>query len=493
MTYLDSQKYLQRIDYSIEIYPFADPARIKTIIVSNFIPSSVPSSLTLGQSTGPSTYYVLESFNFVNDVFNPIQTGSAKVAQSQYNKLTFFQDVAEGDLLFIKENGNTIFTGYIESLQLDITSEGSIITINFANILKQLSICKVFGEIFNTIQPAQGVTFGNFLANIAKNTLLYYATQISMFNINIQKGDNESASVVLKASNTVFVSISSYMTILQTLNKVLYPYQRVIYQDSLGDVNIAPLSLFNDLVWYFSQSNTRGLGFPFTNISVRKNAAGVNNFEYATLFNIPIAQGVLGGNQSQVNSSFFCQYSPPATYYTRLNQLYNSGIFTVADIIIEDLISDPNKIDQTLNNISEVIQSGSGSSSLSSQAAVTIASINQTPSSQIPIPSQGPSDVSNILYNYAARAMAENLIEETQIFVTTPRVTHTQAYSTELLPLPINRLVNVSLDQGVVETSAFFCRGYVLNYSNSGTMVTLNLCKPLAGGAYWVNGELINA
>lgn len=491
MSYLDNQKYLQRIDYSLEIYPFADPARTQTVIVSNFLGTDATTALSSLISPNGGNY-VLESFSFTNDVFNPLQTGTAKIAQRQYKKITFFSEVAEGDLIIIKENGNTIFTGYIETLQMDITSEGTSINITFANILKQLSICKVFGEIFNTLQPAQGVIFGDFLSTIAANTLLSFAIDTSFFNINIMQGIGEFPRSVLGPSNKVYVSITSFMTILQALNKVIYPYQRLIYQNSLGDVNIAPLSLFDDLQWYFVQNNFKGLGFPYTNISIRKNAGAVNNFEYATLFNIPVAQGVLGGNQSQANSSFFCQYSPPVNYYTRLNQLFNSGQFTVADVIIEDLIADPNKVDQTLNNISEVLQGGAESGNLAQNTAITIASVNQTPASQIPIPSQTGFSVSNILFNYAARAMAENLVDETQVFLTTPRVTHVAGFTKELLPLPINRLVSVSLDPGILETTSLFCRGYVLNYSNSGTIVTLNLCKPLSGGAYWVNGALIN-
>jgi hypothetical protein len=509
MPYLDPQrdiigspKYLQQIVYSFEIYPFADSARTKTIIITNYIAPTVAtpsaaSALTtpiIGSTTTTSVppNYILESFSFSNDIFNPIQTGTCKVAQQSYTAITLFQDIAEGDLLFIKENGNTIFTGYIESLQLDITSEGTALNIGFVNILKQLSMGKVFGNIINQLQPAQGIEFGTLISTITANTLLSYAENTSFLQVNILKGQGENPNVVLTASNTVYVSISSYMTILQVLNKILFPYQRFIYQDSLGNVNIAPLSLFNSTLWYFTQSNTPGLGMPYTNMTIKKNAAAINNFEYATLFSIPIAQGVLAGNQSQANSSFFAQFSPPVNYYTRLNQLYNSKIFQITDVIIEDLISDPSKIDETLNHISDLVQSAS-STGPASAAAITISALNQTPQQQKAIPSSGgPADVSSILFNYAARAMAENIISETEVYITTPRVTHT-AGTTDLLPIPLNQLISVSLDPGIIETTTLFCRGYVLTYSNTGTLVTLNLCKPLAGCAYWVNGELVNA
>lgn len=515
MAYLDPQnntagapKYLQQIIYSIEIYPFADTSRSKTIIISNYVvPDSVPISTslnpgnlasTLTSSTGTTNTatstnnYILESFSFTNDVFNPIQSGTAKVIQQVYTKITLFQDVAEGDLIIIKENGNAIFTGYIESMQLDISVEGTVLTLNFVNILKQLSIGKVWGQIINNLQPAQGISFDTLLKSITSTTLLSYALNSTFMMINILKGSKEDPSVVLSRDNTVYVSISSYMSILQVLNKILFPYQRFIYQDSLGNVTIAPLSLNNTQDWSFNQSNTPGLGMPYTNISIKKNAAGVNNFEYATLFSIPIAQGILGGNQSQMNSSFFAQYSPPGTYYSRLNQLYHSGIFTITDILIEDLISDPSKIDQTLNNISEIVQNAQ-SSGPSTSAAITISAVNQTPKSQQPIPSQGGFDVSSLLFNYAARAMAENIIEETQIFITTPRITHVESGTSNLLPIPLNQIVSVFMNPGIVETSSFFCRGYILNYSNAGSIVTLNLCKPLAGSAYWVNGALVPA
>lgn len=477
------------ITYSFEIYPFADPLRTNTVMLFNDV-TDAPSSEISGLIVNS---YFIESFTFGNDIFNPIQSGTAKITQIQYSTIDFFSYVQEGDLFFIKENGNNIFAGYIESLQLDVSMNGTVITLNFANFLKQFSLTKVFGQIFQTLQPAQGITLGNLLDEITSNTLVGTAQASSnLFFFDVFQGEGESTvnpNIVLKESSVVYVTISSFMTILQVLNKVLYPYQRLIYQDATGSIAIAPLSLFDDLQWYFSQEefNSSAIGIPYTHLNIKKNAAAIPNYEYATLFAIPTAQGLLGNNQSQLNSSFFCQYTPPTQYFTRLNQLYNSGLFIIADVIIEDIIADPNKIDITLNNISEVLQN---SSSLSKSAAITIASINQTPASQLNITSQDKVDVSAILFNYAARAMAEHLVEETQISITSPRIKQKDSNG-NLLPLPINRLVDLVLDSGILETSSLFCRGYSLNYSvDGGSLVTLNLTKPLVGGAYWVNGAL---
>ncbi len=475
--------------YSFEIYPFSDPLRTQTIILVNNTTKSfrVPSSVT-----NISDFYYLDSFSFENDVFNPIQTGTAKVVQQQYEKIDFFQYVAEGDLIFIKENGNNIFSGYIESLQLDISMNGTTITINFVNFLKQLSVSKVFGLIFDTIQPAQGISMQDFLDTITGNTLIGIALDVStLFTFELYQGRGEDSSVVLTDASTIYVGISSFMTILQAINKILYPYQRLIYQDSGGNIAIAPLSLFDDHNWLFQQRNfsSSRITIPHLNISVKKNAAGIPNYQYATLFTIPTAQGLLGGDQSQLNSSFFCQYIPPASNFNRLLQLYNSTNFTIADVIIEDLITDPAKIDITLNNISDLLQGGV---STSKAAAITIASVNMTPISQAPIRSSDNVDVSAILFNYAARAMAEHLVDETSVIITSMRIKQID-FNGNLLPLPINRLVDIAMDDGILEKSSLFCRGYSLVYSAaSGAMVSLNCTKPLVGGAYWVNGELIS-
>lgn len=477
------------ISYNIEIYPYADPLRSNTTIIVNTITNNtiIPTGVTNIQD-----FFYLESFSFENDIFNPIQSGNARIVQQQYNTIDFFQHVSEGDLIFIKENGNNIFTGYIESLQLDISMNGSIITINFVNLLKQLSVTKVFGLIFETLQPAQGIGFGDFLNIITGNTLIGIAQQTSpLFTFDLFKGQDEDSGLVLSDNNTVYITISSFMSVLQSINKVLYPYQRLIYQDSMGNIVIAPLSLFDDFQWFFSQSNLNPSGstIPYLNISIKKNAAGVPNYEYATLFTIPTAQGNLGDNQSQLNSSFFCQYIPPVNNFTRINQLYSSGNFTIADVIIEDIITDPAKIDITLNNISEALQ---GSSSLSKSVAITISSINMTPISQAPILSEDNVDVSAILFNYAARSMAEHLIEETTVTITSMRIKQKDV-SGNLIPLPINRLIDLSMDTGILESSSLFCRGYILNYSaTTGSIVTLNCTKTLVGGAYWVNGELVS-
>lgn len=478
--------------YSFEIYPFADSTRKVALTLFNQISdiTSLSSSITLSN-------FIIESFSFQNDIFNPIQTGTAKIVQLQYSTINFFSYVKEGDLLFIKENGNNIFAGYIESMVLDISVNGTQITINFVNFIKQLSITKVFGQLFDKLQPAQGVKFGNFLDLITGNTLIAIAqSSEALFTFDIYKGSGESTinpNLVLQDSNTVYITISSFMTILQAINKVIYPYQRLIYQDSSGNIVIGPLSLFDDLQWYFTQQNnlsTYSATIPYTSLNLKKSAAAVPNIEYTTLFSIPTFQGDLGSNQSVINSSFFCQYAPPSQYFSRLLQLYNSGNFTITDILIEDIISDPNKIDITLNNISEVIQ-GSGGISVSAAAAITIASVNKTPSSQLNIESLSGIDPSAILFNFAARAMAEHLIEETQMTIVSPRITQLDGDG-NLLDLPINRMVDINMDTGILETSNLYCRGYSLNYSaNSGAIVTLNLCKPLVGGAYWVNGELV--
>lgn len=479
------------IKYSFEIYPFANPSRKTPVVLTNQITdnSNIPSTISI------SSAFFIESFNFQNDIFNPIQTGTAKVLQSQYNEIDFFQFIEEGDLLFIKENNVNIFAGYIESMQLDISMNGSQITLNFVNFIKQLSISKVFGTLFNTIQPAQGINFGEFLDSITTYTLISIAQANNpLFTFDIYKGSNESTvnpTLVLTDDTKVFITISSFMTILQAINKILYPYQRLIYQDNNGNIVIGPLSLYDNQEWYFSQYNSNNpssVTIPYTNLSIRKSAAAVPNFEYTTLFAIPVAQGLLAGNQAQLNSNFFCQYSPSPQYFTRAIQLFNSGNFTITDIIIEDVIADPNKIDTTLNNISDIIQS---TTSNSSAAAITIASVNQTPKSQQPIPSIEGFSPSAILFNYAARAMAEHMIEETQVVITSPRVAQVDAIG-NLLSLPINQLVDLVLDSGILQTNSLYCRGYSLNYSSSsGSIVTLNLCKPLVGGAYWVNGELV--
>lgn len=479
----------QPISYSFEIYPFNDPNRNQTIVLVNNIPDSfvLPSS-----TTSASSFYYLESFSFGNDVFSPIQTGSARVAQTQYSVIDFFKYVAEGDLIFIKENGNNIFSGYIESLQLDISINGSIININFVNFLKQLSVSKIFGSVFETLQPAQGVKIGTFLDTLTNNTLIGIAQEKStVFTFDLYQGLGEDPALVLSDSNTVYVTISSFMSLLQAINKILYPYQRLIYQDSQGNIVIAPLSLFDDFQWFFAQDNlgAGGVTIPYTNLSIKKNAAGIPNYQYATLFTIPTAQGVLGGNQSQANSSFFCQYIPPKNNFTRLLQLYNSSNFTIADVIIEDLITDPAKIDLTLNNISDLLQGGA---STSKAAAVTIASFNTTPSTQAKITSDDNIDISSILFNYAARAMAEHLVDETSVIITSMRIKQIDGRG-NLIPLPINRLVDISLDSGILENSSLFCRGYSFTYSSaSGAVVSLNCTKPLVGGAYWVNGGLVS-
>ena len=484
MTYQVSNK---PIEYNFTIYPFADSNRKFPVIISN------NSNLISGGQFSP--VYRLESFSFSNDIFEPIQKGSARIILMQYKTIDFFKYVKEADLLFITENNKNIFSGYIESMDIDLGANGTTIVVNFVNLIQQISVSKIFGNIINTLQIAQSFKFSQFLSEVIKNTLISATTSISgNVPFKFLSGQGENSSTILNASNTVFVTITAYMSILQSINKIIFPYQRFIYQDSTGSIVIAPLSLYNDFIWQFDQVNddnneTSDL-FPYLNISVKKNAGGSYNQGYGTLFNIPIALSPASIQQFNLQG-FACAFSPSSTYFQRLTQLYNSGNFTMTDITIEDVISDPNKLDQTLVNISELIQGLKVSSSI----ATTISVLNQTPSffpQQIPLTnSSGGQDVSAILYNYVSRILAEALLEETKVAITTPRVSQVDV-SGNLLPLPINQIVNVYLDDGILEKSNLFCRGYNLSYSTNGTIVTLNLCKPLTGGSYWVNGPLVS-
>ena len=181
---------------------------------------------------------------------------------------------------------------------------GTIITINFVNFIKQLSLTKVFGLIFETLQPAQGIVFSDLLDTITSNTLAGGKKAAStVFSFDTFQGLGEFSDLVLKDSTVVYVTISSFMTIFQVLNKILYPYQRLnMHKDSMGNIAIAPLSLFDDFQWFFAQSNFSpgGVTTPYLNISIKKNAAGIPNYEYATLFTIPTAQGLLGGDQKSI-------------------------------------------------------------------------------------------------------------------------------------------------------------------------------------------------
>ncbi len=88
--------------------------------------------------------------------------------------------------------------------------------------------------------------------------------------------------------------------------------------------------------------------------------------------------------------------------------------------------------------------------------------------------------------------MAEHLIDETSVIITSMRIKQLDSLG-NLLPLPINRLVDIVMDDGILENTSLFCRGYSFTYSaSSGAMVSLNCTKPLVGGAYWVNGALIS-
>ena len=498
--------------YLIEIQPFPEGSNRDGITISN-------------GNFDRQEAYVYKSLHFSNDIFDPSQTGDVEIVSKDNNNslLNFFIAVNEGDVIIIQEyvndfTYNVIFRGYITEIQwADSPSSGSVIRVNFANILFQLVRAKTVNtsEDQGLFSINSGVVnnaaFSLFLEQVFAGTIIVANTNSNVdintppVSIKVLKGQYEDSAIVLTPAAKIYAYYNAYMSKMETLQRAIFPYQRFIYQDSSGDILITPLALTDAPLpnsWIFSIQDSTGYStnlIPYTSMTFSKRAASVFNRQLSALIALPANFSKLQYTTEDV-SNIYASILPNANLFPRARELALSKFFTFTNYTLEDVLSSPEKNSTILANISTLLRSESLSTALgtilSNQYETPTASTAQSLAKVEAI------DPIFIMFNNAMREMSMNLIDETEIIVTTPRIsnqvknsqTSLQDQEEGIFDIPLGQMVYFNFPAGVSDSDAYFCRGFSLTDSaESGAVLTLRLCKPLTGSAYWVQGALVDA
>jgi hypothetical protein len=451
--------------------------------------------ISMDNNSATSRYFY-ESFKLSNDIFDPTQNAEIVIAQGDYfGGITFFADVNDNDFVTINEviNGNssTLFRGYIESRELVHAGESTKITIQVANILKQLNMCKTVNTVneqstfsINSTATNEG-TFKTFLNLIFQDTLVTQSYSGEVANVAILKGQNEADSVALSPSTNVYAFYDSTMSRWQTLTRVIYPYQRICYQDINSIINIAPLTVVPSS-WAFSFGNkinpiSKNV-IPYTSFGYVSNGGKTSNRQISTLLTMPVNTTELTYTPSDY-ANVVSLVTPLQKYFPRQVQLLQSGAAVYTNYTQEDVLGDTGKNSNVLANIASL----STGNSLSQSVGVVLSTAYQAQTPLSNNPNSDTLDPTRILYNYAIRDMAQNLVDETIITVSCFRDMSADT-------IPLGKMVDINAPVGIGNLASYYCRGFELSHeSKKGTVLTLRLCKPYTYTGYWVTGELVSS
>jgi hypothetical protein len=398
--------------------------------------------------------------------------------------------IAEGNIVKLIENHANVsyvtFVGYVASVEIAQTVRSGLeSTLICFPLITQLSYQLVANNVNDTMMlggssiPINNfvenkVPLGNILAAFQQQSLLSYAIEKQILQSNGQYQGAQLAFSVpngsdgLTPSTSVYFFASTNDNRFDSLLRTVYAYQRLLYQDLNGTIQIAiPSAKENSLSSFYTfdvgiicdtiSSNS----IPYTNYRITRNAGIVCNQTYASV--LPLPFNIIKNNeQNTINYVANIQ----GNLFKRSQQLLSTGLFTITkhDIVDlnESIVQDP-MLSQLVN--------------------VTQASNNNLIANDV----SGTKQNLPVVGLYANRLLAQDLFLETQIEVELPRLACIDDQG-NLQPLPLGNLVQINNENNSLnlDTSKYYCYQVGLNYSkDSGSEVFLGLCKPFTFTTLW--------
>lgn len=430
--------------------------------------------------TSLPTFYI-QTLTFNESTINPVTSGQMVLTYPGFFATNAYSYLKEGDILKIYEvfgEGQQSqsmacrFTGYIASIRFDYSLEGGSdsgtkVTIFFYNLLGQWAIQAAASNINQQI--SQGLTnlnsnqvpLGQVLNQLVQGSLFEKLIQLGQFSTNSVSYNGTSLPVKignteLSLDSSVWAYIATNMTKQVALEKILYPYQQVFYQEANGIIVIdllKPLKNANpqfDFSYMIPTSNSvNASSLNFTSMQVVHAAAMVPNKVISTLINLPFVPPTEG-----VPQNYIASITNP---FSRPSQLQKSGFFEILnvqqDTLSSDMITDPTLLAYLTGGIA------------STGYALEVLSGQPT-----------------IAGTYAARRLAQANFQETGVFISQPRI---MAKSAGLTPLGTMVSFNAPSfsEPGI---NSMYCYGTSTSFvQGQGTIFTLQLCKQGCVTSYW--------
>lgn len=453
---------MHEVNYFITTFPL-DTNRKGVTIGSKSLDSSRP------------TFHI-RKLSFNNSIINEVNSGQVEITYEGFQNTNFYSYIKEGDCLRIFEvfgttpldqNQAVVFTGYVASIRHDLDDSaggGLRTTLFFYNFLGQWNNQATLNSLDQQLKQkltnlnSNKIPLGQVLSELVQGSLFQKFIDLGLFSITSQNYQGQKLPVrignsALTLDSLVWTYISTSMTKMKTLQKVLFPYQFIFYQEPTGILVLdllRPARLTNSL-FTFSDSHPDISSRNFSNVQITKSACMVPNKVISTMVNLPFFPPENG-----VPENFIASMENP---FTRPSQLQESGYFELLQVddesINDSMITDPTLLAFLAGGVADT---GYSLSTLSGK--------------------------SSIAATYSARRLAQVNLQETGMVIRQPRAKAAYAGNT-----PLGYLVNVNfpgmLDEG---ENSLYCHSTITEFDiNSGATFTMQLMKHGAVTAYWDN------
>ena len=357
-----------------------------------------------------------------------------------------------------------IFSGYIKKIKYSGSSKGTFALLIIDSILGQLvslnavtdwnDVTKTYNTIMTNISGGQ-VSLNPFLNQIAEGSLIS----------GIPRGSGDSLTNVIDwftfidgnappLPDTLWAVCQTNKPRDSVLREILFPYNRLLWQREDGAIIIQPLFYDDkaDVKWNIDfKANDKNTWLSW---GVERNAGQMINridFQFAAL--LPF--DAFGGPYQGGNNIYTSAFANP-TYYSRMNQLYSSGLFNTA-ILANKALDSSIFTDSALYN--SLVQANG-------QQAINNLSENN-PVYYNPAPNNQSSSVPQI---YASNEMAINDMQAYNLSITYDYNAMTDGTditpATEFLDLPLAKIIDIN-SYGLLDYDSMLCFSCKLTIDNS--------------------------
>lgn len=425
-------------------------------------------------TTDTSAQFVL---NYVNSL------GYNTADNNNTNSILSSDIIREGQPIILTEKYNNgvlsrvVFVGYIGLIQISVDlASGTQFVFQCPSILAQLNRSSLVVTTENNTQFGTPLSIGNnFINFISLLQACKRDSVMDMFSEGGALGDSIFSQESLLGDTTAFPfvirdlgqtslpeTVPVYSAVQETkisaLSTLLYPYNRIVYQDAGGATAIQPL--FIDDTESIYDINIEDQNAPdillrdsqakYLNFRVVKNSATVRNF-MAYAFTPSLTYGV-SSDTSSGSAPFIATADP--TYFSRVSELYKTGLFTQVELGSLGLSPDFMNIN-TLQNF-----------------------INALPKTD----NLANQNISQIPRLFGQRAFAEEMMKAELIEVDFVRETCSAAQ------IPLTKVITVnSYNNPMIGfNKKYVCYGAKLSHNlQQGTILSLQLCPIGSIVALW--------
>jgi hypothetical protein len=452
----------------------------------------------------------LMSFNVTNNIFSPVGNHTFKfIIETSDNIQNTLDDpilniFREVDIITLSMQSYyddapiPIATGSIENIRIQRGAKGTTIDLNvgyLTNILARSQLVQttseqnVAGNILSAYAPIQ-TKFGTFLNGLLNETYIkevslgikYYGGENEIIASGKASSTKDTKGSAINANSYVFFVTPPTDTKLNILLKTLYPYQRVFYIDTSGNLIITPLQIYydNNESWKLTMhdgANPENGDIPIQDIIINKNTTIIQNRCYATL-----QQSYIGFIQAQSTNSTTSAVSlatPLQKNFPRAYDMIQSNLGLQTSFVMQSLDATAMLQNSGLLNTAININNLAGT-----KLGIEISNDNANLSSN-----SNSDAIKYILSLYAGRKLAENLVNDLLVDVQIPTVLTYNNTLSRFRNIPLNQMVKVpSVNNNLFDNvDELFCYGFNLSFDGSRSITTLNLCKPYVFTAFWVD------